>query len=428
MKARYMMVLAGAVTLGILLAGGQPLGAAPPAGEVKTVAASFGNGVPIPALEAGHANDWMQLLYDTLVDLDPAGKFSPDRGLLTKYEMSRDGLTWTFHIRKGVKFHDGVELTAKDVKFTIEQAVAPGSILDAAPPLRKSLKSMEVKDPYTLLIYLSQPNIFLPNLFNNLGTTAGMVIPKDYYERVGRDEFQKHPIGSGPYKWHSQQAGSFIKLEAIDRHWRDGVPKYKYMTYQIIPEENTQISMLRTDEADIARVSRNGLQEAQSAGLNVLTRGNSQAVTLLCNKQWTSPVFSDIRFRKALNLAIDRQSIIKHIFSGMAKPMAAYPGSYMSVAGGDMTLKPYPYDPKEAARLVKEGGWNGYEFTLISYPRPSCPEYPQVVEAVAGYWEKIGLKPKIQMSEWAVWRLAWREGKTQNTVHGFDDFSGGLGS
>ena len=86
--------------------------------------------------------------------------------------------------------------------------------------------------------------------------------------------------------------------------------------------------------------------------------------------QWTSPAFSDIRFRKALNLAIDKEAIIKHLLGGMAKPMCylAWFG-IISGVGGDPTLKPYPYDPQEARRLIKEGGWEGYEFTVVSY----CP-------------------------------------------------------
>ena len=83
--------------------------------------------------------------------------------------------------------------------------------------------------------------------------------------------------------------------------------------------------------------------------------------------------------------------------------MAILVRAYLAV-GGDPTLKPYPYDPQEARRLIKEGGWEGYEFTLISYDRPGCPEFPQVVEALAGYWQKIGLKPKIRITEYAVWR------------------------
>ncbi len=423
MKTRRLSFLAVSWMIGIiLLAGYPPVVAAPPAGEVKTVAPNIGNMVPIPTFEIPMANDWMFLLYDFLLGRTPEGQLEMETGVAHKWERSPDALSWTFYLRKGIKFHDGVELTAKDVKFSIEQLPSPGATSDATSFLRQNLKSIEVKDPYTVVVKLKQPHIFLPSILRD-GNLTGQIVPKDYYEKVGRDEFAKRPIGSGPYKFHSTTVGSFVKLEATDKHWRDGIPKYKYMTYLVIPEESTRLAMLKTGEADIARISRESVKEAQGAGLNVLTRNNVQVVVFQPNMQWTSPVFSDIRFRKALNLAIDKEAIIKNLFMGMAKPAATFCGSNIAVFGRDfLTLKPYPFDPQEARRLIKEGGWEGYEFTLISYPRPSCPEYPQVVEAAAGYFEKIGLKPKIRMTEWNVWRVARREGKTQNTIDGFDTF------
>jgi ABC-type transport system substrate-binding protein len=154
MKAKLMILLAVLVALTmILFAGLTYVVAAPPVGEVKTVASMIGNQNPIPYLEVIHANDWMQLLYDHLVGCTPEGKFSPDLGLANKWEMSPDGLTWTFHIRKGVKFHDGVELTAKDVKFSIEQVARPDSLSSDAGDIRREIKSIEVKGP----VYLGHP-------------------------------------------------------------------------------------------------------------------------------------------------------------------------------------------------------------------------------------------------------------------------------
>ncbi len=422
MKVKRITALAGVVALMIiLLTGSLPVVAAPPTGEVKTVAPTIGNIVPIHYLEQTHANDWMQLLYDHLVGCTPEGKFSRDLGLANKWEMSRDGLTWTFYLRKGVKFHDGVELTAKDVKFSLELSVRPDTLISEAAFMRKNVKSIEVKDPYSVVIQCKQPDIFLLNTLSNTESTAGMVVPKDYYERVGKDGFAKHPIGSGPYKYHSSMVGSFIKLEATEKHWRDGVPKYKYMTYFVIPEELTRIAMLRTGEADITRVSREGVKDALGAGLNVLTKENAAVIVFHPNMQWTSPAFSDIRFRKALNLAIDKEAIIKQLFVGLAKPIATFPGSNIFAVGGDPTLKPYPYDPQEAKRLIKEGGWEAYEFSLINYDRAGCPEFSRVVETMVGYWQKIGLKASIRNSEWAIWRQTWADRKTQNTIHGYDD-------
>ncbi len=421
MKVKSLKLLSGVLVLIlVLLTGYGSVSAASPTGEVRTVGGVFGNQIPIPYLEMAHANDWMDLLYDHLVGYTPDGKFSRDLGLANRWEMSPDGLTWTFYLRKGVKFHDGVEVTAKDVKFSIEQFMLPDSSAGEGPFLRQNVKGIDVKDPYTVTIHLNKPDIFLIYYFV-VDTSCGMIVPKDYYERVGKDAFAKRPIGSGPYKWHSQQVGSFIKLEATERHWRDGIPKYKHMIYLIIPEESTRLAMLRTGEADIARISREAVKEALNAGLNVGTKESFAVVVLHPNMQWASPVFSDIRFRKALNLAIDKGAIIKNLFAGLAKPIAGYPGPTISAVGGDTKLKPYPYDPQEARRLIKEGGWEGHEFTLISYPREGCPEYPLMLEAIVGYWQKIGLNPNIRATEYAVWRKAWAERKTQNTIHGYED-------
>ncbi len=418
MKGKWMVLLGGVVV--ILLMNFQLVAAAPPAGEVKTAGSMFGNQTPIPYLETSHGNDYMQLLYDQLVGCTPEGTYSPDLGLAHKWEMSPDGLTWTFYLRKGVKFHDGVELTAKDVKFSLEQMMRPEVSDGVGIFLRKALKSVEIKDPYAVILRCKSPDIFLLSFLSNGEGTGGMVVPKDYYEKVGKDEFFKRPIGSGPYKFHSQSVGSFIKLEATERHWRDGVPKYKYMTYLIIPEESTRLAMLKTGEADISRISRESVKDAMNAGLNIVNKEMSGVIVFRPNMQWTSPVFSDIRFRKALNLAIDKQAIITRIFSGMSKPVAMYPGTIASVFGADTTLKPYPYDPQEASRLIKQGGWEGYEFTMPSYDRAGCPEFQGVVETIAGYWEKAGLKPKIRVTEWSVWRKAWRSRKCENTIHGAD--------
>jgi peptide/nickel transport system substrate-binding protein len=422
MKVKWMDLLAGVALLAVLqFMGDRPAAAAPPVGEIKTVSPNIGNQVPIPFFEAAHSKIYMTLLYDPLVGCTPEGKFSPDLGLASKWEMSGDGLTWTFTLKKGVKFHDGSEVTAKDVKFSIEQVMLPNALSSYASFIRRAVQSVEMKDTYTVVIHCKKPEIFLLSWLSNMEGTDGLVVPKDYYERLGRDEFAKKPIGSGPYRWHSHQVGSFMKLEATEKHWRDGIPRYKYMTFLIIPEESTRLAMLKTGEADISPISREAVKDAQNAGLNVLHKGSDSIVVLHANMQWTSPVFSDVRFRKALNLAIDKEAIIKQLLAGLAEPVAGWPGSNISVVGGDTTLKPYPYNPQEARRLIKEGGWEGYEFALISYDRTGFPEFPKIIEAVAGYWEKVGLKPKIRISEWGMWRKTWEDRKTQNTVHGYDD-------
>jgi peptide/nickel transport system substrate-binding protein len=192
------------------------------------------------------------------------------------------------------------------------------------------------------------------------------------------------------------------------------------MTYLITPEESTRLAMLKTGEVDIAMVSRGKIKEVLDAGLKVIPDRGAGIATVYANMQWTSAAFSDIRFRKAINLAIDKEAIIKHILGGMGKPVAAFPGNAAMTCGGDPTLKPYPYNPEEARRLIKEGGYEGYEFNFVSYPRSEYPENLLVGEAIVGYWQKIGLKPKIFMTTFDSWREKMITQKTQNTIQGSD--------
>jgi peptide/nickel transport system substrate-binding protein len=101
---------------------------------------------------------------------------------------------------------------------------------------------------------------------------------------------------------------------------------------------------------------------------------------------------------------------------GRATLITGFPGSNILSCGGDPTLKPYPCDPQEARRLIKEGGHEGYEFTVASYPWDGIPEIQNIIEILAGYWQKVGLRPKIFMTEWATFRETWRAQKVQNTI------------
>ncbi len=395
MKARWVGFFFEATLLTIFLLMGYQFGVAAPSEELTIVTPMIGYEIPLSWEEQTNSNDYMKLLYDPLIGTTPGEKASTGMGLAEKWEMSPDGLTWTFRVRKGAKFHDGVEVTAKDAKFTMERLMGPDSRAINKGLLRDVIKSLEVKDTYTLVVQCKKPYLFLPESLTDIAGPFGSIMPKDYYERVGRDKFVKNPVGSGPYKWHSQIPGSFIKLEATDRHWRDGAPRYKYVTFRIIPEESTQIAMLKTGEADIVRIGRESVKDVQDAGFQVVSKKNSAMVVFQFNGQWDAPGFSDIRLRKALNLAVDREAMIKHIFGGRARLTATYPGANISGVRGVPALKPYPYDPGEARRLIKEGGYEGFEFPVPSYVRAGCPELPRVVEAACGHWEKVGLKPKI---------------------------------
>ncbi len=365
------LALAAVATLALLWA--TPVAAADaaakPIGDLRLAMAGIGNMRPIPWQETIFGKGYMVLLYDFLVGGKTDGSPSTENGVSERWEMSPDARTWTFWLRKGIKFHDGSELTAEDAKWSLEMVMKPESVAAFAARLRDAIQEIEVVDPYTLVIRAKNPAIFLAQDLSMATGYEGAILPKRYYEQVGADGFAAKAIGSGPYKWGKGTAGALLQLEAMEKHWAEGVPKFKTITYRVVPEESTRIAMIQTGEADIVGVSRERVPELQSRGLQVFVKEQGSVMGCYFHQQWESVPVADKRVRQALNLAINREELSKFIFAGQAKPMAMYPvGSFAVTAGADPSLTPYPYDPERARQLLKEAGYpNGFETTIYSY-------------------------------------------------------------
>jgi peptide/nickel transport system substrate-binding protein len=392
---------------------GQSVGTDKPTGELRIAMAGIGVMRPIPWQETPFSKGYLTLLYDFLVGANPDGSLSTANGAAEKWEMSPDGTTWTFTLRKGITFHDGTELTAEDVKWSLEMVTKPESISANAARLRNAFKEIEVVDPYTLVIRTQKTDLWLAQDLSMAAGYEGIILPKKYYEQVGADGFAAKAVGSGPYKWVKGLAGSYIELEAVDRHWAEGVPKYKKLTYKVVPEENTRIAMVQTGEADIISASRERVPDLQARGLNVFVKERGSVMGCYFHQQWEGHPVGDKRVRQALNLAINREEIAKFIFGGQAKLMALYPmGSFSVAAGADPELQPYPYDPAKAKQLLAEAGYpNGFETTIYAYAREDVPEMTRLVEALAGYMAKIGVKLNIFSTEYPVARTRRITGK-----------------
>ena len=377
-----------------------------PTGELRLAMSGIGFMRPIPWQETTFGKGYMTLLYDFLVGANPDGSLSTANGAAERWELSPDGLTWTFWLRRDITFHDGTKLTAEDVKWSLEMVIKPESVAGFAVRLRRSIAEIEAVDPYTLVIRTQKPDLWLAQ---DLSMAAGhemAILPKAYYEQVGVEGFIANPIGSGPYKWVKGVTGVFIELEAVDQHWAEGVPKYKMVKYMVVPEESTRIAMLQTGEVDIVSASRERVPELQTKGFNVFVKERGSVMGCYFHQQWDSVPIADKRVRQALNLAINREEIAQFIFAGQAKLMAMYPvGSFAVAAGADPSLPPYPYDPEKAKQLLAAAGYaNGFETTIYSYGREDVPEMSRLIEAIAGYMAEIGVKLNIFATEYPIAR------------------------
>ncbi|MGD9615259.1 MAG: ABC transporter substrate-binding protein [Alphaproteobacteria bacterium] len=363
-----------------------------------------------PILEGRPGNAVYQAaMYDSLVGFDlTKGGVGP--GVAEKWELSEDGLTWTFRLRPGQKFHNGDPLTAEDVKFSLERHMSPESLSSAKATLKRIIKNIEVVDDLTVKIHTDGPQIGLPPMLSRAVAPEGTIMPKKYIEKVGDEGFRNKPIGSGPWKFVRSVPGDRIEFEAVDYpHWR-GTPHYKNLHILLVPEESTRISMVRTGEAGIASMGPESMRGAQRAGLEIVSiPGTMQAIFQFWGTnrpdQKDNPV-GNPKVREALSLAIDRKQIIDHIMNGKASmpyPFASF--GYTEYFNDEKWRKwadeAYRYDPERAKKLLAEAGYpNGFTLKFANTALPGTPFMTDIGTAIADMWNKVGIKVDIKNYEW----------------------------
>ncbi len=367
--------------------------------------------------------------YDYLLYSDVEG--NPVPGLAERWEVSPDSLTYTFHLRRGIQFHDGWgELTAEDVRYNFELGARKGSRNSYMPQWKDTMDKVEVVDPYTITFRFKEFNL---QFFAKLGREWMPQFPigsKKYIESVGIEQAGRKPIGTGPYKFVEHQFGDHIKFEAVENHWRK-TPSFKTLIIRKAAEEASRIAMLRAGEADVIELALDSKAEVLKAGFRIKSTPGSIGYIIALGGQVlpTAPTFNPkdpwvgdprdpkswdraLKVRKALNLAVNRDEIANTILGGEGQPYAVV-GNYPGSSNYNPALKPYPYDPAGAKGLLAEAGYpDGFEITLKLFPLPGRAEQPILGQAVAMMWQKIGIKVKLEPTDWATVRPAIQARKT----------------
>ena len=337
---------------------------------------------------------------DSLIHFSPNKELIP--GIAERWEIAPDGLSQTFYIRKGVKFHDGSDLTGADVKFSIERWVVPQALNTDSVLLRELLDRVVLKDDYTVVIYLKQPQWEVARSFNDFSGGASVVMPKKYIEEKGIDYWLKNPIGSGPFKVLKWEPGIRLELEANENYW-GAAPKFKNISVVNILDDATKVAMLKTGELDLGQVPIDSMNSLKQAGLRVVgfDSGGSYYTSYLYDMEHPEkhPI-GDLRVRKALSLALNRQEIVSSLFSGFAEPAALVYARPTPLFSYPDVVKPDPFDAEGAKKLLAEAGQaNG--FTLKVYDPDPGGIGSNLVLAEAGYWRKVGVNAQIVPIGWA---------------------------
>jgi ABC-type transport system substrate-binding protein len=351
--------------------------------------------------------DWqnwspLKSLFSRLMDYKPGTtELTPD--LAESYEVSPDGLTYTFKLRHGVKFANGRELTADDVKYSYDRVTNPKTQSPGAG-FFKSIKGFEdiqggkadtlsgvsVVDPYTVKIELAKPDATFMQV---VALNFSGVVPKEEVEKWGAD-FGHHPMGSGPYNVTEWTLGQRIVFERNKNFYIPGVPYLDKITFEIGQEPLVALLRLQKGEVDLAGDSvppAKFLEVTQDPVWSKLTLHAPQLQTGYLTMNVEMKPFDDVRVRQAVNMAINKERIIK-IINGRAIPAVQPlpPG----MPGFAKDYKGYPFDVEKAKQLMKDAGYgDGVETELYVY---NTDPNPRIAQAIQQDLAAIGIKAAIK--------------------------------
>ncbi len=372
-------------------------------------------GLALAALGAGPAfaaKDAVMAVYSTFTTLDPydandtltqaasksfyQGLFGFDKDmklvnvLAESYEASKDGLTYTIKLKKGVKFHDGTAFDAAAVKANLDRVTNPANKLKRYTLFNRVAKT-EVVDAGTVKITLKEP--FSP-FINVLAHPSAVMISPAALQKYGKD-IAFHPVGTGPFEFVEWKQTDYLKGKKFAGYWKHGYPKIDTITWKPVVDNNTRAAIMQTGEADFAF----SIPFEQATVLKGSPKVDLIASPSIIQRYLTMNTmvkpFNDPRVRQAINYAINKEALAKVAFAGYATPSDG-----VVPAGVDYAEKlgPWPYDPAKARALLKEAGYpNGFETTLWSAYNHTTAQ--KLIQFVQQQLQQVGIKAQVQALE-----------------------------
>ncbi|MFN7277005.1 MAG: ABC transporter substrate-binding protein [Betaproteobacteria bacterium] len=361
----------------------------------------------IVTLDPAIGYDWVnwsmiKSIFSRLLDYKP-GTTELVPSLAESYDISKDGLTYTFKLRKGVKFHNGREVVAQDVKYSFERTNSPKTESPGAgfydqiagmdafkKGQAKEVKGIKVVDPATIQFTLSRPDATFLHI---VALNFSSVVPKEAVDKAGKD-FGKKPVGSGAYTVAEWKLGQQLVFKKNPDYFVPGVPKLDQITFQVGLEPMTAILKLEKGEADVAG---DGIPPAKFleirnnpkyAGM-IVEGGQLHTGYVTLNVQMKP--FDDARVRQAVNMAVNKERIVKIINNRAVPATQPLPPS---MPGYDKDFKGYAYDPAKAKELLKEAGLEkGFKTTLYVF---NVDPNPRIAQAIQQDLKEIGVEVALK--------------------------------
>src|SRR6185369_3727228 len=328
-------------------------------------------------------------VQESLVKVDRHGKLVPS---LAERWHTADNRNYTFFLKKGVRFHNGRELKAADVKYVFERALNP----ETKHPYAKDYEAIGdiiVKDDYTVTFALKSVNA---NFLQNVARAGASIYPREAVETM-----KSHPVGTGPFRFEEWVRGDRIVLVKNGDYHVKGLPKLERVTFRFVTDPNAVLAALKAGDVD-ASLFGLGPEHVQDltkdSRFQVITGDTTNDVILAMNN--SRKPYSDVRVRRAMTYGINKADVLKGAMFGMGKilgtnvdPLNPY---YVDMS------RAMPYDPAKAKKLLADAGYpNGFDTVL-----KVSPQYYYTVrsgEVIAENLKKVGVNVKIEQIEWGQW-------------------------
>lgn len=338
-------------------------------------------------------------VQETVVELNADGTITPY--LAESWEVSPDGLTYTFKIRQGVKFHDGSDMDSADVVYSLlANAKSPNSKLSAP---HKVVASVEATDQYTVVVKLSQVS---STFLKELGQSAGYVVPENF---LTEHDPNKEMIGTGPYVFGEYKPDTSLTMTRFADYWGEQ-PFFETLDWRFVDDETASLNGILAGEYDLnVAVLAEGLERVKEfkndPKFKVELQGSTENSYLWLNVN--NKAFQDIRVRQAIAYAINRDEAIS-VYDGDARPTCLMVIPDSEPYNSDYC--PYPYDPAKAKALLKEAGYEkGLE---IDYPFPTVASHPFTMEVLTQQLAAVGITVKSRGQDLTTWLdKTWTKGE-----------------
>jgi dipeptide transport system substrate-binding protein len=388
----------------------------------------------------GTSFDANEQIYDNLVDFERGGT-TVIPNLATKWTVSKDGTEYTFHLRKGVKWHANKNFTpsrdfnADDVLFMFERqwkendpyfkVTSPNHSYFGDMGMDKLLKSVDKVDEYTVKITLNQPEApFLANLAMQFAGIQSKEYAIAMLKAGTPEKIDQEPLGTGPFQLVQYQKDAIIRYKAFPKYW-DGKAKIDDLIFSITPDASVRWAKLQKGECHVMPYPNPADLDAmrKDAKVTVLEQPGLNVGYLAYNT--TKKPFDDVRVRKAINMAIDKKAIVSAVYLSTGVPATnPIPPTQWSY---NKDIKDDAFNPAEAKKLLAAAGHpNGFTTDLWAMPvqRPYNPNAKRIAELMQADLAKIGVKAEIKSFEWGEYRKRMQAGEHQMGMLGWTGDNG----